>query len=448
MKSRFYKLLFLGVWGVIVTSISSTMVSSISSTITIPSSLNDYSIEKEIIAIAPAVINLKSDIKKPVITPPALPVKLAKKPVAMTVNHKIKAGESLSSIFFDLDISKHDLTAINRNRQGKQFSAIVSGKNLVLNIDAKGQLQKLSYKKNFIETIVATRARKGFKVKIFKKPTERKIASAYTVIKSSLSTDARRAGLPNKSIKQLNDVFAWDAGFANKLRKGDQLTVIYEQLFVDNKRTGTGNILSAEFISRGRASRAVRFKDKKGHVDYYTPNGNSMRTAFLRKPVASARISSGYTLRRKHPVLHTVRAHKGVDYAAKTGTPVKATGDGKITYRSRKGGFGRVIEIQHGKKYKTVYAHLSAYKSGQHVGNYIKQGQVIGYVGRSGVATGSHLHYEFHVNGKHTNPLKIKLPKTLPIRRSLFAAFKKQTRPYVAQLNKAKAQTLLARNIH
>jgi murein DD-endopeptidase MepM/ murein hydrolase activator NlpD len=170
-----------------------------------------------------------------------------------------------------------------------------------------------------------------------------------------------------------------------------------------------------------------------------------MRKAFLRSPVDFARISSYFNLKRKHPVLNKIRAHKGVDYAAKTGTPVKSTGDGKIIFRGRKGGYGRVVIVQHGKNYTTLYAHLSSYAKGQRVGSIVKQGEIIGRVGRSGLATGPHLHYEFRINGVHRNPLALRLPNSEPINQQLMADFRQQTQPLLNELNHIKS-TLLAKN--
>lgn len=173
-----------------------------------------------------------------------------------------------------------------------------------------------------------------------------------------------------------------------------------------------------------------------------------MRKAFLRTPIEFARISSHFNLKRKHPVLNRIRAHKGVDYAARTGTPIKSTGDGKITFRGRKNGYGRVVIVQHGRKYSTLYAHMSKFKTGQRAGKRVKQGDTIGYVGQSGLASGPHLHYEFRVNGAHRNPLTVKLPHAEPIKNSLLAEFKEQTQPLIAQLNKVKASNLLAQSTH
>ncbi|HLF66329.1 MAG TPA: peptidoglycan DD-metalloendopeptidase family protein, partial [Gammaproteobacteria bacterium] len=185
--------------------------------------------------------------------------------------------------------------------------------------------------------------------------------------------------------------------------------------YVDGRRSTPGDIIAAEFINQGKVFRAIRYENAAGQVDYYTPEGHSMRKAFIRTPVEFARVSSKFNPHRRHPILHTIRAHKGVDYAAAKGTPVRATSDGVITAANTQRGYGKVIEIQHGSNYSTLYAHLNGYASGMKKGMAVKQGQIIGYVGMTGMATGPHLHYEFRVNGIHKDPLTVELPNSDPI---------------------------------
>lgn len=435
MKNRIYKSLFLGISTAIVATASFALISpdnakpsSKSTTLAIPN-----------IHTAPT----SSAIDTPII----IPLETVSTPELNTVTHEVKKGESLSAIFSKLDLSKTDLhQIIHANELGKQFAAITPGKELVAKTNSDGRLMHLTYKKNSINTLKATRINDDYYVEIISKPIERRVSSIQTTIDSSLFLDGKEAGLSDKTIMQLSDIFAWDIDFALNLRKGDQFTVVYEKVFVEGKEIDSGNIISAEFINQGKTYTAVRFTNKQGQTDYFTPDGKSLRKAFLRTPVDFARISSHFNLKRKHPVLNRIRAHKGVDYAARSGTPIKTTGNGKIVYRGRKGGYGRVVIIQHGKKYSSLYAHMSKYKKGQKVGSRVKQGQVIGYVGKSGLATGPHLHYEFRVNGVHRNPLTLKMPHSRPIDKSLLAEFKKQTQPLIAQLNKVKASILLAEN--
>ena len=205
---------------------------------------------------------------------------------------------------------------------------------------------------------------------------------------------------------ELAGIFGWDIYFALNIRRGDHFTVVYDQLYLDGKKIGNGDILAAEFVNQGQVYRAVRYEKPNGTADYYTPDGNSMRKEFLRTPVAFTRISSRFSLGRYHPILNRIRAHKGVDYAAPTGTPIKATGDGRVAFRGRKGGYGNVVILDHGRGYSTLYGHMSRFARGERVGTRVHQGQVIGYVGSTGMATGPHLHFEVRADGVTTDPVR------------------------------------------
>jgi len=432
VNNKIYKSLILGVGCAIVATASYALITP----------------EAEAVSVA---------VQKPINLSPATPAAgststepQAAKPEAEALNiqtHTIKSGESLSIIFSNLNLDKSDLhKIIHTNKIGNQFAAISPGKKLQIKTAKTGELEQLTYQKNAIETLCATRTGDDFSVELLTKEIQKKIASAQATINSSLFLDAKHAVLSNKLIMQLADIFAWDIDFALNLRAGDQFTLLYEKSFVDGKEIdNSGEIIAAEFVNQGHTYKAVRYKDKNGGSNYYTPDGKSMRKEFLRTPVAFSRISSRFTLRRKHPVLNRIRAHKGVDYAAKTGTPIKVTGDGKIIFRGRKGGYGRVIVVKHGQRYSTLYAHMSKYKRGLSVGSPVKQGQVIGYVGQSGLATGPHLHYEFRIDGVHRNPLTVKLPHAAPIKAAYLADFKVQTQSLLSQLEQAKT-TLLAKN--
>ena len=246
-------------------------------------------------------------------------------------------------------------------------------------------------------------------------------------IKGSLFYDGGQAGVPTSVLYQIATIFGWDIDFALDIRNGDSLRLIYEEVFLDGEKISTGDILIAEFVNRGRKLTAVRFEDEKGNANYFTPAGLSMRKEFLRNPIDFARISSRFNLRRKHPVLNRIRAHKGTDYAAPTGTPIKATGDGRVVHAGRKGGYGNVVIIQHGQRYRTLYAHLSKFGRGVRVGRSVRQGQVIGLVGSTGLATGPHLHYEFLVDGVHRDSLRVKLPKANAISTQLKPRFQQES---------------------
>ncbi len=447
MKNKLYKSLFLGISTAIAATASYALISPEnidSKTNTTPLTLPAFQSTYTSLSINNPIITSTIPIITPTISlvPPT-----PSKPTLKTLTHTIKKGESLSIIFSKLKLNSDDLhNLIDSQGDKKQFESIFPNKEIIARIDSDNKLQELIYKKSPTSLISATRSKNTFSIEVVNEPIEKRITSIQTTIKSSLFLDGKEAGFTDKLTMQLADIFGWDIDFALNLRKNDKITVVYEKLFAGEKEVGTGNILSAEFVNQGQPFRAVRFEDEDENAGYFTPDGRSMRKAFLRTPVNFARISSHFNLKRKHPVLNKIRAHKGVDYAAKTGTSIKTTGDGKIVFRGKKGGYGRVIIVQHGKKYSTLYAHLSKFRKGQKVGSYVKQGQTIGYVGRSGLATGSHLHYEFLVNGTHKNPLTVDLPHALPVKKLLLAKFKQQTQPYIAQLNKTIAITLLAQN--
>ena len=373
--------------------------------------------------------------------------KIQRLDVTEELEHTVKSGENLSSIFSDLNLSREDLHKIvHANATGKQFAAVEPGQDVVATLNSSGELERLTYAKNPFETLIATRHDDGFDVELLSKKVDYQVASAKATIHSSLFEDGIQAGLPEKIILKLADIFAWDIDFALNLRDGDEFTVVYEKLFVEGREFDTGDILSVEFVNQGKTYTAVRFEDNQGNTGYYTPEGNGLRKAFLQTPMDFAKISSHFNLHRKHPILNTIRAHKGVDYSAAIGTPVKTTGDGKIVFRGVRNGYGNVVEIEHGQKYSTLYAHLSGFKSDQKLGSNVKQGDVIGYVGKTGLATGPHLHYEFRIGGQHVNPVTVKLPHSMPMDKALLAKFKAQTQPLVAQLRQAKGDAQVAQN--
>lgn len=268
------------------------------------------------------------------------------------------------------------------------------------------------------------------------------VASAHGVVESSLDSAGAKAGLSEDMMVELTEIFAWDVDFANNLQAGDQFTVVYEQ--------GTGKahnrIIAAQFINQGKTYTALRYKDQEGMVSYYTPEGKSTKKAFLTTPVDFAKVSSHFSTHRRHPILNRIRAHKGVDYAARTGTPVKAAGDGVITFHGNQGGYGRMIVISHGEHYETAYAHLSDFRKGLEDGAPVKQGEIIGYVGQSGLATGPHLHYEFRVDGVHRDPEKLDSKQGMHLADEEWRNFHAQTVPVLTRLNQAKATSVVAKN--
>lgn len=356
----------------------------------------------------------------------------------------VAKGDTLSTLFEKVGLpatSVHEVLA--SDKQAKQFSQLKHGQKLEFELTQDGQLNNLHSKVSDLETITLTKGPKGFTFnRVITKPVVRS-AYVHGVINSSLSQSAARAGLSHSLTMDMANVFGYDIDFAQDIRQGDEFDVIYEQKVANGKVVGTGNILSARFTNRGKTYTAVRYTNKQGSSSYYTADGNSMRKAFIRTPVDFARISSRFSMGRKHPILNKIRAHKGVDYAAPRGTPIKAAGDGKVLLAGRRGGYGNTVIIQHGNTYRTLYGHMQGFAKGVKTGGSVKQGQVIGYIGTTGLSTGPHLHYEFQVNGVHVDPLGQKLPMADPIAKAERARFLQQSQPLMARMDQEKA-TMLA----
>jgi len=280
---------------------------------------------------------------------------------------------------------------------------------------------------------------KQWQASIQKRHISSRLRLATGNIDGSLFSSAEHAGIDQRTTMNLVDIFAWDIDFARDMRRGDTFRIVYEEHFDDEGNALESSILAAEFINQGKKFQSVRYQNSKGKVDYYTPDGKGMQKTYLKAPVKFSRISSRFTTRRKHPVLGYTRAHRGVDYACPRGTPIHALGNGKIVFRGWKGGFGRFILIRHNTRiHSTAYAHMRSFARGLHVGSRVKQGQVIGYVGMSGLATGPHLHFEFRVRGRAVNPLTIKLKhRSKPVPHSQMVRFKQQTRPLMQQLQQS-----------
>lgn len=359
--------------------------------------------------------------------------------------HTVSKGETLASIFKQQGLSPallHKIVSSGEKANG--LARIHPGQTLRFALDDDNRLQQLVLERSPISSLEIKRTENGFESREISRPVEKRYATAAGIIESSLFLDGQKAGLTDAQIMELAQIFGWDIDFALELREGDQFHVIYEEQYLDGEKLKNGPILAAEFINRGNLYKAVRYTDKDGDTAYYDTDGNAKRRAFIRTPVKFGRISSRFSRKRWHPVLKRWRSHKGVDYAAPKGTPVKATGNGKVVFRGKKGGYGNVIFLRHGGKYTTVYGHLSRFAKGLKKGKAVKQGQIIGYVGSTGLATGPHLHYEFRVHGKHQNPLTIKLPKSIRLPKSELARFKKITAPVVAQLDELRAKTMVA----
>ncbi len=324
---------------------------------------------------------------------------------------KIQRGDTLGKIFKRLELPTKDLKVLLSTKgSSSSLTSLKPGQTLKLCVNQDQEVNKLTLDVARGNTLELHRKGDKFKLQHKVLPLEKQLAFGKGEIKSSLFSSAKKAGLDNKIVSQMVEIFSWNIDFSLDLQPKDTFKVLYEEKRIDGEKIGTGHILAAEIINDGKKHLAIRYTDKSGHTGYFSPDGYGMHQAFLRNPVNFTRISSHFGP-RSHPILHKMRAHNGVDYSAPIGTPVQTTGDGKIVYMGTRGGYGKVIEIQHGSRYSTLYAHLSKFAPKLRVNQEIKQGTIIGYVGASGLATGPHLHYEFRIDGIHRNPLTVALPR-------------------------------------
>lgn len=354
-----------------------------------------------------------------------------------TKTFTVHPGDNLAIYFQKLKLPPRELHNILKSiKHAQLIKKLLPGQVLSFELDENHQLLQLDVTINKLKTLVIKKnSNQKYVSKLQIKDIERKVAYGRGKISDSLYLAGKQAKLTDKLIMELAQIFEYDIDFVLDIRPGDSFKVLYEEHYVDNEKIGHGPILAAQFTNQDKNFRAFRFIDVNNKAAYYKEDGQSITKAFIRTPVAYTRISSHFNLKRKHPVLHKIRAHKGVDYAAPTGTPVKASGNGKIIHAGRKGGYGNAVILQHGSKYSTLYAHLSRIGKGIKPGRQVKQGQVIGYVGSTGLASGPHLHYEFRVNGVHQNPLTVKLPNAKGIPQNKKDEYQAQTKSYLALMD-------------
>jgi len=350
---------------------------------------------------------------------------------------EIGRGENLSVIFDRLGLAPATLDQVmSSGEQATRLQRVYPGQSLLFRIE-DGRLEAIRYEPSFTELLEIVRAGGGYQSSFATLKLETRTKRAEARISTSLFVAGQEVGLSDNLIMQLAAIYGWDIDFALDIREGDTFKLLYEEQYKDGRKVDEGPILAAEFTNRGTSLRAVRYVAPDGSASYFSDTGTAMRKAFLRTPLKFTRISSNFNLRRRHPVLNRIRAHRGVDYAAPTGTAVKATGKGVVTYVGTKGGYGKTVMLRHGGVYSTLYAHLSKYAAGLERGDRVGQGAVVGYVGMTGLATGPHLHYEFQVNGIHRDPLTVPLPRAEGIPRTELTRFQAETAPLLAELDGA-----------
>lgn len=327
----------------------------------------------------------------------------------------VRNGDSLDQLFRRNDLSVTDLTIMLALADARPHLARIRPADRIEIIRDGDRVLGLSRDISESQRLWVRRDGEGYVAEIIDLEIEIRTAGAHGMIQSTLWEAAVDAGLDSNVISALTGIFQWDIDFILNVRSGDSFTVVYEERWRDGVKLGNGDIVTAEYINQGQAYRAARYVDALGDKGYFTPDGNNVKGPFLRAPFdITPRVSSNFNPRRRHPILNTIRAHRGTDYAAATGTPVLAAGQGTVIARGADGGYGNRIEIQHGDNITTLYAHLSRYGN-YRVGDRVSQGEVIGYVGMTGSATGPHLHYEYRRNGVHQDPRTVDLPDAEPI---------------------------------
>lgn len=371
----------------------------------------------------------------PQVVIPAPSPETPEEPEFTRVAEEVQPGDTLSTVFERANAGVRVLyRMLAIDEISGPLERIYPGQSFEFEFDENNLLRGVTFSESILVKHHISLTDDGFDIEKIVREPEVHTRFAEATIDSSLYLSAKEAGLSDNMIMQMATLYGWDIDFALDIRAGDTFSLIYQEEYLDGEKLSDGPILVARFVNQGREVNALRYTDESGRTDYYSPNGDSMRKAFLRTPMDVFRISSSFNPNRRHPVLNTIRAHKGTDYAAPTGTPIKVTGDGKVVSAGRNGGYGNVVVVQHGGGIRTLYAHMSQFSKNARVGNRVRQGQIIGYVGATGQVTGPHLHYEFLVNGVHKNPQTVDLPTAQPLDSQFLPQFEEFASNMLGQL--------------
>lgn len=351
---------------------------------------------------------------------------------------QVEPGDNISTLLDHLGVEPGELQILLRHgEQASELRRVFPGQWVEVGVRPNGTLDLLRIERDAANSITWKRRDDGdgFQLDVERVEPEIRLSYASETIVNNLFIAGQRGGLGDEIILRLAKIFRWDIDFVLDVRTGDSFELLYETEYLDGRFHRYGDILAARFTNRGKTHTALRYIDQEGETEYFTPEGKNLRGAFLRAPVDFTRVSSGFSYKRRHPLFDKVRAHLGVDYAAPIGTPVKAAGKGKVKTVSRKPSSGNYVEIAHGNGTETRYLHLSRFARGIKPGTSVRQGDVIGYVGATGWATGPHLHYEYIENGRHMDPRKIEVVRDSAIANADMSAFLAQTSPLHDRLN-------------
>ena len=363
---------------------------------------------------------------------------------ASAINHneefwqidQVRRDDTLATLFKRMTIRDEDAIKFLMLSPGARAinTQLIPGRTIEIKTDQEGKLLHLEYELDQENILVAGLTPSGYLV-----TTQKLVLQNHHILKSAAivntlfgATDD--AGIPDQIALQIADIFSGEIDFIEDIHPGDKFNVIYEAFYNAGELMKTGNVLAVEFVTNGQKHQAIHFGDAEGKYAYYTPEGISLHKSFLRSPLEFTRISSSFSAGRYHPILQRIRAHQGVDFAAPMGTRIKASGNGEVDFVGRQGGYGNVIILRHENGISTKYGHMTAFASGLRKGMRVTQGDIIGYVGMTGLATGPHLHYEFLVNGAHRDPMAVALPTSVPIDRKYQKEFDEKSLDYMAKI--------------
>lgn len=369
--------------------------------------------------------------------------------VTLWRNIEVKSGDNLSAIFSKVGLSDQDLfRVLNSSDEAKVLNQVYPGYQLDFLIPPEGELEQLRLLKSPLEGFLFTLNNNNYDVESILNFPQLRPTFKVGTIADSLFMAGQREQIPAVTIMEMANIFGGVIDFILDPRAGDDFSILYDEKYLDGEFIGHGDILATQYTNQGKTFTAVRYINEEGEAGYYNAEGESMRKAFLRSPLDIFRISSNFNPRRRHPILNTIRAHKGTDYAAPRGTPIRATSDGQVTRASRNGSFGNLVIVKHAGGFETKYAHLSKYANGVKKGKRVRQGDIIGYVGTTGSATGPHLHYEFLMGGVHQNPRTIidKLPKAESIDPAEIDGFRTQTADLLKRFSDMNSTTFITLN--
>jgi murein DD-endopeptidase MepM/ murein hydrolase activator NlpD len=377
--------------------------------------------------------------------PPLEPWELASPPdPGATLQFIVRRSDTLDRLFRRFDLNPLDLAEIRALKTvGNKLDQLRVDERIFVVVRDRS-VQSLERRVSDTELLAVRRTGSGFEATLIETPVETRLKRAHGEIDSSRFQAALASGVGAETVMRLaNDIFGWKIDFALEIQPGDRFNLIYEQKFREGQYLADGRIVAAEFINAGSVYRALHYTSSDARISgYFDPEGRSMRRQFLRAPLDFTRISSNFNMRRRHPILNLIRAHRGVDYAAPTGTEIRAAGDGRVSFAGVQGGYGNVVILDHGAGVSTLYGHMSRFAKSVRAGRQMQQGQAIGYVGSTGAATGPHLHYEYRIHGRHQNPRTVRLPDAKPIPANYLVEFEQRSTGLLTELDRIRASTV------